>query len=172
MKIIGDLFMIRVLFAMKIGILLSLILFCTQLSDAKEKNHGWFRRRPVAEKNTEPSLVDGIMERFSNFKFDDLKKEEAVLRNELTDLVNGLMIQSAGVIDQKTEAIKRALEYEKEIVREKLKKVQLRIQKQITETMNELGFQSTGMGKTTFVKGNQKIHIRFLDGKLEITPLD
>jgi len=112
------------------------------------------------------------MERFSNFKFDDLKKEEAVLRNELTDLVNGLMIQSAGVIDQKTEAIKRALEYEKEIVREKLKKVQLRIQKQITETMNELGFQSTGMGKTTFVKGNQKIHIRFLDGKLEITPLD
>lgn len=157
---------------MKTGILFFLILFCTTLLQANEKEHGRFRRRPVAEKKTELSPVDLIMERFSDLKFDDLKNREAALRNELTDLVNGLVIQSSGVLEQKTEAIKRALEQEKESVREKLKIVQSRIQKQITEMMNELGFQATGMGNTTFVKGNQKIHIRFLDGKLEITPFE
>jgi hypothetical protein len=148
--------------------------FDSQLLEAETRSHGLFRRRPqVEDKNVETETsFKKILEQFSHPDFDLLKKEELQLRNEINDLVNGLVLQNSDVIDQKTTAIKRALEKEKEQVRERLKRIQTKIRIQIAEKMKNLGFQSNGLGTTTFVKGDQKIHIRFAEGKFEIRSLE
>lgn len=159
---------------MAIFILLFLIFFNFQLLQAETRSHGIFRKRPQAEEVAHQAEipVTDILEQFSNPQFEELKEKERRLRNEITDLVNGLVLQSSDVLDQKTEAIKRALEQEKERVRNQLRTVQSKIKSQITEKMKRLGFQSTGMGTTTFIKGNRKIHIRFAEGQFEIQTFD
>lgn len=159
---------------MAILIFLFLIFYNFQILTAEIRSHGIFRKRPQAEEVTQETDIPfaDILEQFSNPQFEELKEKERRLRNEITDLVNGLVLQSSNVLDQKTEAIKRALEQEKEQVRNQLQAVQGKIKSQITEKMKRLGFQSIGMGTTTFVKGNRKIHIRFADGDFEIRTFD
>lgn len=159
---------------MAIFIFVFFFIFDSHIVQAETRGHGLFRRRPQAEEKeplTETNFNE-ILKQFSKPDFALLKKQEMQLRNEINDLVNGLVLQNSDVIDQKTTAIKRALEQEKEQVRERLKRIQSKIKNQITEKMTQLGFQSSGMGTTTFVKGDQKIHIRFTNGQFEIRHLD
>lgn len=159
---------------MAILIFLFSLLLSHPTSWAEVRSHKLFRKRPVVEDTSKPSETqfDKIISRFSTSRFETLRREELRYQNELTDLVNGLVLENGGSIEHKTEAIKRALEQEKIVVRQKLKTVQEKIKNYIIESMNELGWRSSGMGTTLFIKGSEKIHIRFSHGEFEIQSLD
>ncbi|NBX92516.1 MAG: hypothetical protein EB078_09235 [Proteobacteria bacterium] len=104
--------------------------------------------------------------------FESLKQQAEFLKKELSEVVVERAKLDHIPEPERSTAVARALETERENIREKLKRVQSQIKDQIKSIMEKEGFISLGPGSTHYEKGNKRISVRFDSGEILIRAIE
>lgn len=146
-----------------------------QLSNALDGlSHGLGNyNRPISNEDIdEKAVLNGLNQlsldpsRDPNENFDSLIKQEAKLRKELVDLVNGWLNNDARESTEK-ETVGKVLSDQREVVRKKHGEVLNKIKDQIDLVMRKSGYAQLEPGSSTYKRGSSWLRVVYREGKIQ-----
>jgi len=152
-----------------------------QLSGAMDSlSHAFgLENRPVASAYdlTDAIILNGLKQLALDPKWDPKQSYEALknkherLSKEFNKVVGEWVKNDSKEPAEKSDSVARALVNEREILRNQKKEVEDQIKDQIKSVMTKMGFSQMNPGSTTFQRNNEKVSVRFEEGKIVVSPI-
>lgn len=129
--------------------------------------------RPIAKDEIDEKVILNGLNQLSldpsqdpQDNFDSLTKQEAKLRKELVDLINGWLNNDARESNEK-ETVGKVLSDQREVVRKKHGEVLNKIKDQIHAVMTKSGYTQLSPGSSTYQRGSSYLRVMYREGQIK-----
>jgi hypothetical protein len=137
------------------------------------------QNRPVASADelTDATVLNGLKQlaldpaRDPKQSYESLKNQHERISKEFNTVVGEWVKNDSKKPEEKSQAVERALEKERELLRKQKKEIEDHIKEQIKMVMTRMGFSQLLPGSTTYQRNDEIVSVRFQDGQLLVNPI-